>query len=70
MGAFAGAFDHPFSTVSKANGSFELPKLPPGNYEITAWHEKFGRKTTMVKVNDNDKSEVNFSFNANDKAAD
>jgi hypothetical protein len=70
MGAFVGVFDHPFHTVSKAGGSFELPKLPPGNYEITAWHEKFGKKTMMVMVNDSDKKEVNFSFNANDKAAD
>ena len=70
MGAFVGVFDHPFHTVSKAGGSFELPKLPPGTYEITAWHEKFGKKTMMVTVADNDKKEVNFSFNTNDKAAD
>jgi len=69
MGAFIGVFDHPFNTVSKPGGAFEL-KLPPGNYEITAWHEKFGKKTMMVTVADNDKKEVNFSFNANDKAAD
>jgi hypothetical protein len=66
MGAFIGVFDHPFHTVSKMGGTFEL-KLPPGNYEITAWHEKFGKKTMMVMVADNDKKEVNFSFNANDK---
>jgi hypothetical protein len=69
MGAFVGVFDHPFATVSKQSGSFEL-KLPPGNYEITAWHEKYGKKTMMVMVGDNDKKEVNFSYNANDKAAD
>jgi hypothetical protein len=66
MGAFIGVFDHPFHTVSKMGGSFEL-KLPPGNYEITAWHEKFGKKTMMVMVGDNDKKEVNFNFSANDK---
>src|SRR6476620_1579421 len=69
MGAFVGIFDHPFSTVSKKGGSFAL-KLPAGNYEITAWHEKFGKKTMMVMVNENDTKEVNFSFNSNDKAAD
>jgi hypothetical protein len=66
MGAFIGVFDHPFHTVSKMGGTFEL-KLPPGNYEITAWHEKFGKKTMMVMVGDNDKKEVNFSFSTNDK---
>jgi hypothetical protein len=69
MGAFVGIFDHPFNTVSKGGGAFEL-KLPPGTYEITAWHEKFGKKTMMVEVKDNEKKETNFSFNANDKAAD
>jgi hypothetical protein len=69
MGAFVGVFNHPFHTVSKPGGTFEL-KLPPGNYEVTAWHEKFGKKTMMVQVADNDKKEVNFSFSANDKAAD
>src|SRR5438552_666974 len=66
MGAFIGVFDNPFNTVSKPGGTFEL-KLPPGNYEITAWHEKFGKKTMMVQVGDNDKKDVNFSFDANDK---
>src|SRR5262245_4820371 len=69
MGAFVGVFDHPFHTVSKPGGTFEL-KLPPGNYEITAWHEKFGKKTMMVQVADNDKKETNFTFSAADKAAD
>ena len=66
MGAFIGVFNHPFNTVSKSGGSFEL-KVPPGNYEITAWHEKFGKKTMMVMVMDNGKAEANFTFNANDK---
>jgi plastocyanin len=69
MGAFVGVFDHPFATVSKQAGAFEL-KLPAGTYELTAWHEKFGKKTMMVTVADNDKKEVNFSFSANDKVAD
>jgi hypothetical protein len=66
MGAFVGVFDHPFHTVSMKGGTFEL-KLPPGNYEITAWHEKYGKKTMMVQVADNDKKEMNFTFSANDK---
>jgi hypothetical protein len=67
MGAFVGVFDHPFHTVSKSGGAFEL-KLPPGNYEITAWHEKYGKKTMMVEVKDSDKKEVNFAYSAGDKA--
>jgi hypothetical protein len=69
MGAFVGVFSHPYHTVSKQGGAYEL-KLAPGTYEITAWHEKYGKKTMMVEVKDNDKKDLNFSFNANDKAAD
>jgi hypothetical protein len=67
MNSFVGVFNHPFHTVSKQDGTFEL-KLPPGTYEITAVHEKYGKKTMMVEVKDNDKKDVNFSFSANDKA--
>jgi len=67
MGAFVGVFDHPYHTVSKNGGTFEL-KVPPGNYEVTAWHERFGKKTMMVQVGDNEKKEAAFSFSATDKA--
>lgn len=61
MGAWVGVFTHPFHTVSKEGGSFEL-KLPPGKYEIVAWHEKFGTHSQTVEVKDNEKKELNFTF--------
>lgn len=30
---------HPYYTVTDADGNFELSNVPPGNYEIEAWHE-------------------------------
>jgi len=66
--AFVGVFDHPFHTVSKSGGLFEFElKLPPGNYEITAWHEKYGQKTMMVGVVDNERRVINITFTPNDK---
>ena len=66
MGAFIGVFSHPYHTVSKQGGAWEL-KVPPGNYEIVAWHEKYGTQTQMVEVKDNDKKELNFGFKADSK---
>src|SRR5881396_2740722 len=66
MGAFVGVFNHPYHTVSKQGGTWEL-KLPPGNYEVVAWHEKYGTQTQMVQVSDNDKKELNFTFKADGK---
>ena len=67
MNAFIGVFSHPLATVSKKGGAFEL-KLPAGTYEITAQHEKFGKKTKMVTVAENGSADLNFSFKADDKA--
>jgi len=30
---------NPYYTVTDANGNFELTDVPPGEYEIVAWHE-------------------------------
>ena len=30
---------HPYYAVTDADGNFELTNVPPGNYEIVAWHE-------------------------------
>jgi hypothetical protein len=63
MNSFVGVFNHPFHTVSGSGGTYEL-KLPPGQYEIIAWHEKYGMKTEMVQVADNEKKDLGFSFSA------
>ena len=66
MNAFIGVFKTPLSTVSKKGGAFEM-KLPAGTYEITAEHEKLGKKTMMVTVADNGTAELNFTFKPTDK---
>jgi len=61
MGVWVGVFDHPFHTTSADSGTYEL-KLPPGKYEIAAWHEKLGEKVSMVEIGDNAQSQLDFSF--------
>ena len=34
--------DHPFHAVTDANGDFEIPGLPAGEYEFVVWHENVG----------------------------
>ncbi len=66
MAAFAGVFSHPYHTVSKAGGAYEI-KLPPGNYEITAWHEKLGPMKQTIEVKDG-KNDLTFTFKATSSA--
>jgi hypothetical protein len=61
MGAFVGVFTHPYHTVSKAGGNYEI-KLAPGTYEITAWHELYGTQKQTIEVKDGAKTDLNFTF--------
>jgi len=63
MNSFVGVFSHPFHTVSKEDGTFEI-KVPAGKYEIVALHEKLGTQTTTIEVADNEKKELSFTYKA------
>lgn len=50
MIGYVGVVPHPFFAVTGPDGAFELQGLPPGDYELEAWHEKLGiqsRKLTL-----------------------
>lgn len=55
---------HPFYAVSGADGSFSIKGLPPGEYELEAWHEKLGAKTLKVTVAEKADAKADFSFDA------
>jgi plastocyanin len=59
--AYVGVFDHPFHTVSRGAGAYEL-RLPPGEYEITAWHERLGKAQKTVRVAATNNPPLNFVF--------
>ncbi|MBS0264600.1 MAG: trypsin-like peptidase domain-containing protein [Planctomycetes bacterium] len=42
--------DHPYAAVTNARGEFEIPQLPPGDYEFTIWHEQAGYLHKALKV--------------------
>jgi hypothetical protein len=64
MTAWLGVLSHPFFAVSGPEGSFTIKGLPPGEYEVEAWHEKYGAKTLKVTVNERADSTADFTFNA------
>lgn len=63
MESFIGVFDHPFHTTSGDTGDFTL-RLPPGTYEVVAWHERYGEQVSNVEVAANGTAELNFTFSA------
>lgn len=60
MGAYVHVSPHPFFAVSKEDGTFEIKDLPPGEYEVEAYHEKLGKRTAKVKIPD--QKTVHFEF--------
>ncbi len=62
MRAWVGIFDHPFFDVTGDDGSFTISGLPPGTYELEAWHEKLGTRTAKVTLKAGETVTVNFTF--------
>ncbi len=62
MGAYAAVFDHPDYAVTGNTGQFSLASLPPGTYEIEAWHEKLGTQAQTVTIGPNESRNVTFTF--------
>jgi len=62
MKGSVGVFAHPFFRVTGEDGTFELKGLPPGEYEIETWHERFGVKSQKVKLDPKGSADADFAF--------
>jgi hypothetical protein len=62
MRAYIGVVSHPFFDVTGEDGTFTIKGLPPGNYTVTAWHEKYQTKDMQVTVAPKESKTVDFSF--------
>jgi plastocyanin len=62
MHAFIGVLPHPYFAVTNERGTFELPNVPPGQYVLAAWHEKFGTQEQNITLSASGTSEVTFTF--------
>jgi plastocyanin len=60
MSATVMVFNHPWFTVAAEDGRFELPAVPAGEREVTAWHERLGDTTQRVIVETGRVAEANF----------
>jgi plastocyanin len=50
MSATVMVFDNPWFAMPDENGRFELSDVPPGEHEITAWHERLGDTTVALRL--------------------
>ena len=40
MKAYVSVFDHPYFAVTDDTGRYQIDNVPPGKYEVVAWHER------------------------------
>ena len=50
MHAWVKTFDHPYITVSGADGSFRIPKAPAGRQRLRFWHPRLGERVVEIEV--------------------
>jgi hypothetical protein len=62
MHAFIGVLPHPYFAVTNNQGSFEMKDVPPGDYVVAAWHEKYGAQEQKLTLSKSGSSEVTFTF--------
>jgi len=62
MSTYVGVVEHPFFAVTKADGTFEIPGLPPGEYTLSAKHEALGLQKASVTVTAGGVLQSDFSF--------
>lgn len=62
MKSFMAVLPNTYYAVSQTNGTFTIPNLPPGQYTLVAWHEKYGTQEQQVTVGPKEQKQVSFTF--------
>ncbi|MHC4493011.1 MAG: carboxypeptidase regulatory-like domain-containing protein, partial [Planctomycetota bacterium] len=62
MSAWIVAAGHPYYAVTGADGGFKLDSVPPGTYQLEAWHETLGKAEQTVTVAKGKSAQVKFRF--------
>ena len=62
MKSYIGVVKHPFFAVTGADGTFTIKGLPPGEYTIGAWHEKYKTPDQKITVGAKESKTVDFSI--------
>lgn len=65
MKAYVAVLSNPYFQITGEDGSFEIKNVPPGKYELSAWHELYGTSENTITVGPNESKTVTITFNTN-----
>jgi hypothetical protein len=58
------AVGNPYFAVTASDGTFTIPDLPAGSYDVLAWHPHLPVQSSRVTVSATGRSSVDFAFDA------
>lgn len=64
MFSYVTVLEHPYFSVSGADGTFKIANVPPGKYTVEAVHRKAGKQTMDIEVKEGGTKDVNFTLEA------
>jgi plastocyanin len=62
MAATILVFDHHLYTTPASDGTFAIDAVPPGTYQLSAWHERIGETTKPLKVVAGEDASIEFAL--------
>ena len=68
MRGYVGVNKNPYQAVTGDSGTFKID-LPPGNYTVEAWQEKFGVKSAQIQVVAGKPAKLVFSYDGTEKGS-
>ncbi len=66
MQSWGMAVGNPYFTVTTADGSFVISDIPPGEYDVIAWHPRMKVQAQAVTVSKDSRVTLNFEFDASE----
>jgi hypothetical protein len=55
---------NPYYAKTPIDGSFKIDSIPPGEYNVTAWHYLMKKQTQKIKIAAGETIDLNFEFRA------
>jgi hypothetical protein len=62
MQAWVAVLDHPYHATTGRQGAFTLDGVPPGQYEVRAWHPRFGIARGSATISAGAATQVSLTF--------
>ena len=67
MLAYIVVTNNPFFGITGEDGRFQIEGIPAGEYVLEAWHERFGKKTSQVRITPSQTLKVSVTYSPEDR---